>query len=295
MFVFTVFTSGSLRLATRSSSGCSFFILQSASALTAPVSTTIMSNEVWSSSAMIESSLRQVKTVLIQQKVCELKYTLSVSQACFGQGSATKLHLNQVLSHLYYDVSFRNQDGKTLESSTETLLVLISHAFDLSAQVKDNKDRSKLWPRWLSPKNKKSLTSRFWGWPKEPHSFSPGFRHHVLNLRCPLLARTVMKSQQCSSTQGQSSSQCLYSVQSQKNRQTNLLPEGQNQQTKSQNRGTRLNQKELLKQKMLHCGTGRQGQMATRTRRPGLYTQEGRATKRHRWNTGRTLAKGGKE
>lgn len=76
---------------------------------------------------MIESSSPQIKTLLIQQKVCELKYSLSLSQACFGQGRAAKLDPNQVLSHLYYDVSVRNQDGKTQESSTEARALICQY------------------------------------------------------------------------------------------------------------------------------------------------------------------------
>lgn len=116
------------RWATSSSCGCSSFILQSASTSPAPASTAIMKNEVsfvsfvWSSSTMIESSSPQVETLLIQQKMWELKYTFSVSQTCFGQGRAAKLDLNQMLSHLYYDVSVRSQDAKTQESSTAALI-----------------------------------------------------------------------------------------------------------------------------------------------------------------------------
>lgn len=71
---------------------------------------------------MIESSSPQVETLLIQQKMWELKYTFSASQTCFGQGRAAKLDPNQLLSHLYYGVSVRSQDGKTRESSTEALI-----------------------------------------------------------------------------------------------------------------------------------------------------------------------------
>lgn len=76
---------------------------------------------------MIQSRSPQVKTLLIQQKVCELKHTFSVSQTCSGQGRTAKLDPNQVLSHLYYDVSVRNQDGITQGSSTEARALICQH------------------------------------------------------------------------------------------------------------------------------------------------------------------------
>lgn len=75
---------------------------------------------------MIESRSPQ-NTFNSTKGACELKYTFRVSQTCSGQGRAAKLDPSQVLSHLYYDVSGRNQDGKTQESSTEAYALICQH------------------------------------------------------------------------------------------------------------------------------------------------------------------------
>lgn len=84
----------------------------------------------------------------------------------------------------------------------------------------------------MAEPERKMLASTFCAWLKESNLFSRTFSYHMLILRCPLLSETAGKSQACrhSDAAAQSSSQCLCSVQSQKNRQTKLLAEAQNRQ-----------------------------------------------------------------
>lgn len=108
------------RLATSSVfclSGCSFFMLQSS---TISTSFHLVCNQekwgflcfLWSSSTMIKSNSRQVKTVCFQQTVCELlKYVYKPSMFWSRSRSVGTSRSGAVPSVLY-DASFRNQNWK---------------------------------------------------------------------------------------------------------------------------------------------------------------------------------------
>lgn len=196
---------------------------------------------------------------------------------------------DQVLSHLYYDASFRNLNGK---KNTQK-----RHRSFWSVRTGGKEQRWICTLGMMAEPERKILAITFCAWLKESNLFSRTFSYHMLILPLvPLTFRncreiTSMQTQWCSGTKQLSVP--LFS------------PKPEKQADKTLGRGTKpAKNRQNLKTKETKVKTNRncsdkkcyttdqedKANWQLGEGKPGLYT-EGGATTRHRWDTDETLPK----